>query len=153
MKKILLALAIFALVVFAGCASNSSTGQVTATTGAGGSSSTINVPLSSISAQAKWFEYDSSGVKVRFFAVKAGDGSIKTAFDSCDVCYDSKKGYRQEGDNMVCNNCGNRYPISGLGTENRNPGGCWPSFLPSKVVGDNVVIEKSELDKGRSRFV
>ncbi len=152
MKKTILILAIFALVVFAGCASNSSTGQVVATTGAGGSSSTINVPLSSISAQAKWFEYDSGGVKIRFFAVKASDGSVKTAFDSCDVCYDSKKGYRQEGDKMVCNNCGNSYPISGLGTENRNPGGCWPSFLPNKIVGDNVVIEKSDLDRGRSRF-
>ncbi|MFC2142961.1 DUF2318 domain-containing protein [Candidatus Aenigmatarchaeota archaeon] len=110
----------------------------------------FTVPLSEVSENAKFYEYDSDGKTIRFFAVKASDGTIKTAFDQCDVCYRSGKGYRQEGDNMVCNNCGNKYPIIGLGTENKNPGGCWPSYLPSKIEGDNVIIKKSDLDKGKS---
>ena len=85
----------------------------------------IQIPLSEITENAKWYEYDSNGLTIRFFAVKASDGSIKTGFDACDVCYSSKKGYSQDGDYMVCNNCGNRYPIDGLGTENKRPGGCW----------------------------
>jgi len=103
----------------------------------------ITIPLSEISEQAKFYEYDG----IKYFVIKASDGSIKTAFDACDVCYSTRKGYRQEGDYMICNNCGNRYPIDGLGTENKRGGGCWPGYLPSKVEGNNLVIKSSELDK------
>lgn len=112
----------------------------------------MKIPLSEISEDAKFYEYTSDGTTIRFFAVKADDGSIKTGFDACDVCYRSGKGYRQEGKYMVCNNCDNKYPISGLGTKNKNPGGCWPGFLPSSVNGDSLVIEKSNLEKGILRF-
>jgi len=112
----------------------------------------FKIPLSDISENAKWYEYESNGVAIRFFAVKASDGSIKTAFDACDVCYRYKKGYRQEGDYMVCNNCGRRFLINNLGTENKNPGGCWPGYLPSKIDGQYLVIKKSDIEKGRWRF-
>ena len=111
----------------------------------------VNISLSGGSSKAKWYEYDFNGKKIRFFVVKASDGRIKTAFDACDVCYRYGKGYRQEGDYMVCNNCGNRYPITGLGTENKNPGGCWPGYLPSVVEGDNILIKKSDLENNRWR--
>ncbi len=114
---------------------------------------TIEIPLSELSGTAKFYEYESNGKTIRFFAVRASDGSIKTGFDECDVCYRSKKGYRQEGEYMVCNNCGNRYPIVGLGTENKNPGGCWPGYLPSFIEGDSVVIKNSDLDTGLWRYV
>ncbi len=110
--------------------------------------SSIQISLSEISEQATFYNYEG----IRYFVVKANDGSIKTAFDACDVCYSSNKGYRQEGNQMVCNNCGNKYPISGLGTENKAGGGCWPGYLPSKVEGDNLVIRASDIEKGRYRF-
>lgn len=113
----------------------------------------IKISLSEISGNVKWYEYDSNGVKVRFFAVKASDGSIKTGFDACDICYKNKKGYRQEGNYLVCNNCGKRFAISGLGTENKNPGGCWPGYLPSYVSGEELTIKKADLEGGRWRFV
>jgi len=112
----------------------------------------IKISLSEISEKVKWYEYDSNGVKIRFFAVKADDGSIKTGFDACDICYKFKKGYRQEGNYLVCNNCGRRFSISGLGTENKNPGGCWPGYLSSYVDGQNLIIKKSDLVKGQWRF-
>ena len=108
-------------------------------------SGVVDIPLSSITNEARWYEHESGGDKITFFVVKASDGSIKTGFDACDVCYTYGKGYRQEGDDMVCNNCGNRYPISGLGTENKNPGGCWPGYLSNTVNGDNITIKKSDL--------
>ena len=151
MKKALFLLALLALLAFSGCVSDQ--GSSTGLGSAGqAQSSTISVPLEGIGTQAKFFEYESGGKTVRFFAVKGSDGRIKTAFDACDVCFNSKKGYRQEGSNMICNNCGNKYPIDGLGTENRNPGGCWPSYLPNNVVGSNIVIEKSDLEKGKAMF-
>ncbi|MBU0761172.1 MAG: DUF2318 domain-containing protein [Nanoarchaeota archaeon] len=118
----------------------------------GGNSGTMEIPLADISENAEWYEYQSNGKTIRFFVVKAGDGSVKTAFDACDVCYESKKGYSQQGDVMVCNNCGNKYPISGLGTENEKGGGCWPGYLPSKIVGDKLIIKNSDIEKGAYRF-
>ena len=113
--------------------------------------SSISISLSEITDNARWYEYDFERKEIRFFAVRAGDGSVKTAFDACDVCYTSKKGYRQEEDYMVCNNCGNRYPINGLGTENKIPGGCWPGHLSNVVEGDNVIIKKSDLEDNQWR--
>ena len=108
----------------------------------------VEIPLSEITEQAQFYNYNG----IKYFVVKASNGDIKTAFDACDVCYSSKKGYRQEGDYMVCNNCGNKYPISGLGTKNLQGGGCWPGYLPSKIKGENLIIKESDLNKGRDRF-
>ncbi|UCD02654.1 MAG: DUF2318 domain-containing protein [Candidatus Aenigmatarchaeota archaeon] len=119
-----------------------------AASSSGQSGGIVEIPLSDITENAKFYEYDS----IRFFAVKASDGTIKTGFDACDVCHASRKGYRQEGDYMICNNCGNRYPITGLGTENQNPGGCWPGYLPSTIDGDNLVIKESDIEAGAWRF-
>jgi len=112
------------------------------------SDGTITIPLSEISEKAKFYEYDG----IRYFVIRADNNDIKTAFDACDVCYYSDKGYRQEGNYMICNNCGNKYPISGLGTENIRGGGCWPGYHASSIDGENLIIKISDLEKGRYRF-
>jgi len=112
----------------------------------------VKIQLSQISTKAEWHEYESNGVNVKYFTVKDDKGNVKTAFDACDVCYRSKKGYRQQGKDMVCNNCGNHYAISGLGTKNLKGGGCWPGHLAGRVEGDYFVIEKSDLEAGEYRF-
>ncbi len=112
----------------------------------------VRIPLSEITTSAKWYEYDAGGTTVRFFVVRAGDGRIKTAFDACDVCYKFRKGYMQEGSFMICNNCGRKFAISGLGTENTGTG-CWPGYLPSSIRGSELVISKSAIESGKWRFV
>jgi len=114
----------------------------------GNSNDVITIPLLEISENAKWYEYED----IRYFIVEASDGTIKTAFDACDVCYGSNKGYSHQGDVMICNNCGNRYPISGLGTKNLRGGGCWPGYLPSFIKDNNIFIKISDLKKGAYRF-
>lgn len=111
----------------------------------------VEIPLDEITEEARWYEEEIKGVTVKFFAIRDGD-DVKTAFDACDVCYRSNKGYSQDGDFMVCNNCGNKYAISGLGTKNKAGGGCWPGYLPSEVKGDKLVIKESDLEKGKYRF-
>jgi len=101
----------------------------------------MSIPIAETSEAARWYEFRDS----RFFVVKASDGTIRTAFDKCDVCYWARKGYSQEGSDMVCNNCGLRFPIDGLGTENQTPGGCWPSYLPHTIENDNIIIRASDL--------
>ena len=43
-------------------------------------------------------------------AFKASDDTIRTALNTCQVCYDSGRGYYvQEGDKLICQNCGNQF--------------------------------------------
>lgn len=108
----------------------------------------IKIPVSGISSSAKFYDYQGT----EYFVVKDKFGNVKTAFNACDVCYKSKKGYSQKGEDMVCNNCGNHYVISGLGTKNLRGGGCWPGYLPSKIEGNHLVIKKSDFNAGAYRF-
>jgi len=105
----------------------------------------IRLPTSEVGNDAKFYEYDANGVNVKYFAIRSSDGEIRVAFDACDVCYNAKKGYVKDGSDMRCVNCGNKYAISGLGTENRG-GGCWPSYLPRVIDGDEVVIQIDDLE-------
>ena len=99
----------------------------------------------------KKYSFDTNGVTVKYLVVKGLDGKIRTAFDACDVC-GGDKGYRQEGNDVVCNNCGRHFDIGDLGTSNTAGGGCWPSFLTHTVEGDYILISKAELAAGVFRF-
>ena len=111
----------------------------------------VRMLMSNVTATPKWYSYDSSGVTVRYFAVKGTDGNIHIATDACDVCYSAHKGYRQDGTFMACNNCGKTFAINGIGTENVG-GGCWPSYLPWTNKDGYVVINTSDLDGKRFMF-
>ena len=111
----------------------------------------LEIPMSEISNSARYYSYEASGVDVRFFTLKGSDGKVRVAFDACDVCYDNKRGYRQDGKDMVCNNCGNHYSSDGIGTENLK-GGCWPSYLPMEIEDDKVLIKASDLKAKRYMF-
>lgn len=106
------------------------------------------IPLSDISTTAKYFKETIDGVTVKYFVVEGSDGEIHAAFDACDVCYREKKGYSQDGSIMVCNNCGNQYATSGIGTKNTAGGGCWPGYLETSIEDGNLIIEKSTLTNG-----
>jgi len=111
----------------------------------------VLVPLAGIGSNAEFYSYDSDGIKIQFFAVIGSDSEVHLALDACDVCYMEKKGYRQNGENMHCINCGNEYSIIGLGTEN-DQGGCWPSYLPKIIDGEYIIIEKTDLEAKKFMF-
>ena len=83
------------------------------------------------------------GTMVTFFVLKSADGVLRAAIDSCDVCYRSGLGYYQEGDNMVCKNCGQKFAS---GKINVLKGGCNPAPLNRTVVGDKLVINMRDID-------
>jgi uncharacterized membrane protein len=65
-----------------------------------------------IGATAKFYPYTAKGTKMEVIAVRAHDGSIRTALNTCQACYDSGRGYYvQKGDTLVCQNCGNVFKI------------------------------------------
>jgi len=111
----------------------------------------VRIPISDISTTATFYSYDSNSVTVRYFAVKDKQGTVHVAFDACDVCYEAKKGYRQNGDVMHCINCGKEFAITSIGVEN-TAGGCWPSFLPMNSDGNDVVIKIADLESKSYMF-
>ncbi len=110
----------------------------------------VRLPVSTLDDhQAHFYTLMVQGRPVEFFVLKDKDGVVRAAFNACDVCFPAKKGYHQEGDEMVCNNCGRRFPINQIGLIR---GGCNPSPLTPAVDGSTVVIQESELANGLSLF-
>lgn len=152
-KSLIMALiAVLAVILITGCSNNGAdTVPTTSITGnAVLEGDSLLIPLSDITKQATFYSHDSNGITVNFFAVRGSDSKIRVAFDACDVC-GGYKGYRQSGNDMICNNCGRHFKIDDLGTKNFG-GGCWPSYLPHQNSGDKIAIKKPDVDAGRSRF-
>jgi len=84
------------------------------------------------------------GTMVSFFLLKSNDNVIRAAIDSCDVCYRSGKGYIQDGDHMVCTNCGRRFVSDKI---NEVKGGCNPAPLERIIEGDTLVISMADINK------
>ena len=111
----------------------------------------VQIPLTDLSTTASYFSYEGEETDIDYFAVLDDAEGVHVAFDACDQCYRAKLGYRQEGSNMVCNNCGNSFAISGIGTSNTG-GGCWPGYLEVTVTETHVEIEPEALETGSWYF-
>lgn len=147
------------LTVLSGCSSNTDTPPAAPPTSKSGTdtkqttASDLVIPIADITETAKFYPVEIDGVKLEVLAVKAPDGSIRTAFNTCQVCYDSGKGYyKQEGDMLVCQNCGNRFTMDKVEVES---GGCnpVPIFADNKTVDDiNITISGDFLTKAKDIF-
>jgi len=99
--------------------------------------------------QARHFEHVDGSHTIRYFILKSSDGILRAAFDACDVCWPSNKGYVQEGDTMVCRNCGRRFASVLI---NEVKGGCNPAPLKRQIVGDKLVVQIKDIQQGRQYF-
>ena len=100
--------------------------------------------------KVKHFEFPAdNGITIKYFVLKSSDGVIRAAFDACDVCWPSGKGYYQKQDKMVCRNCGKRFASVKI---NEVKGGCNPAPLNRKIDGDNLVIQVADILGGKSYF-
>jgi uncharacterized membrane protein len=104
----------------------------------------LSIPVADISdGAAHFFKVKANdGVMVTFFTLKSKDGVIRAAIDACDVCYKAGKGYVQDGDFMVCENCGQRFASNKI---NVVKGGCNPAPLNREVQGANLVITMNDI--------
>jgi len=124
-------------------------GSATSGSNSGGLITPVNgqleIPVAGVSdGKAHHFQARSTdGTMVTFFVLKSADGVLRAAIDSCDVCYRSGLGYYQEGDNMVCKNCGQKFASNKI---NVIKGGCNPAPLNRSVVGDKLVINMRDID-------
>ena len=111
---------------------------------------TVKVPLKALdSGKALFLVAELGGQQVRYFAMRSSDGVYRAAFDACDVCFRANRGYRQEGDVMVCNQCGQTFPNTKI---NEVKGGCNPAPLGRKVEGQYLVIQKTDMAAGKGYF-
>lgn len=110
----------------------------------------ITLPLAQVNdGQAHFYRYQSGATSMAFFVVRGSDGKIRVALDTCDACYAAKKGYRQQGEVMVCNNCEQQFPTVKI---NEVSGGCNPVAVPIQLSGDRVTIASADLDRGVRYF-
>ena len=83
------------------------------------------IPLDKVTNNVTFYAVDVDGTEMEVMAVRDSSGNIRTAFNTCQVCYSSGRGYyQQEGNDLVCQNCGNRFTIDQIGKES---GGCNPA--------------------------
>lgn len=92
-----------------------------------------------ITEDASFYPIEVDGTSMEVIAVRDREGNIRTAFNTCQICYDSGRGYYvQSGDYLVCQNCGNRFSMDQVEIES---GGCnpWPIFDENKTVTEDEI--------------
>ena len=99
--------------------------------------------------KARHFDYQDGDKTIRYFVIKSADGVLRAAFDACDVCWPAGKGYYQEGDVMVCRNCGRKFASNLV---NEVKGGCNPAPLKRKVENGMLVIHPDDIRSGGGYF-
>jgi hypothetical protein len=119
----------------------------------------IVIKTSDIGEDATFYQYEANGTTMEFFAVKASDGTIRTALNTCQVCNGSPYAYfDQQGDNFQCQNCGNIFQRDMIELEKS---GCNPIPITSEVktVTDTEITipatffdEKVDLFKNWKKF-
>ncbi|MDR2078865.1 MAG: DUF2318 domain-containing protein [Treponema sp.] len=97
------------------------------------------IQTAEVTENAVFYPVDIEGTRIEVLAVRAPDGTIRTAFNTCQVCYASGRGfYKQQGSVLVCQNCGNRFRMSQIEVRS---GGCnpVPIFAANKKITDTTV--------------
>nr|WP_184309836.1 DUF2318 domain-containing protein [Anaerosolibacter carboniphilus] len=113
----------------------------------------VVIKKSEVSETVKFYGYKDGDTYMEVMAVKATDGTIRTALNTCQVCFDSGRGYYvQQGDTIVCQNCGNVFKIDDIQVIK---GGC----NPVPIMGENkvedtesITIAKSYLSENKEYF-
>ncbi|MDR1741710.1 MAG: DUF2318 domain-containing protein [Synergistaceae bacterium] len=111
------------------------------------------IPTDSVTETASFYPVDVDGTKLEVLAVRAPDGTVRTAFNTCQVCYASGRGYyKQSGMFLVCQNCGNRFAAADI---ERLRGGCNPVPISAKyksVSDEGILIPRDFLVRAKSIF-
>lgn len=97
------------------------------------------IKTSDISETATFYGYEEFDTYMEVLAVKASDGTIRTAFNTCQVCYASGRGYYiQQGDVLICQNCSNMFKMDDIEIVR---GGCnpVPIFEEWKIETDSEI--------------
>lgn len=113
----------------------------------------VVIQTGELSETASFFDYDAGGTTVELFAVVASDGTVRLALNTCQVCNGSPYAYFvQEGDDFICQNCGNRFSSTQVGVAS---GGCNPVPVTAEdytLQGDSIIVPADLLENNAARF-
>ena len=150
---------LFALVLFAGCALKAEGNPVVQPKPAGETAAAetsgdgLVIPVSDLTDKPRFFTYNANGEDMEIIALTASDGSIRTAFNTCQVCYSSGNGYyKVEGNSLVCQNCGNTFGFDDIAVTR---GGCNPVPITEEDRAEqdgSIVISSGYLDDASALF-
>jgi len=119
----------------------------------GTKSGDLKILKSDISETVKFYPYKAGRTNMEVLAVKASDGTIRTAFNTCQVCFGSGRGYyKQQGDELVCQNCGNRFRLDQI---EKIKGGCNPvPIMKENKTEDeeNIIISQAFMEENKGLF-
>ena len=114
----------------------------------------MKISKKDITATASFYQYRSGAVLMEVLAVRAPDGTVRTAFNTCQVCYSSGRGYyTQKGDVLVCNNCGNKFKTSQV---ELIKGGCNPVAIGKDLKTEDedfIIISKALFEEAKPLFL
>jgi uncharacterized membrane protein len=111
----------------------------------------IRIDISAMSSSScRFFSYPSrSGRNVDYLVYKNSAGTARVTLDACRTCYRWRRGYRLEGEGLVCARCGTRFSLDGLA---EGTGSCVLIKVPAAIEGDTLVISASDLEAGARYF-
>ncbi|MDR1826791.1 MAG: DUF2318 domain-containing protein [Methylobacteriaceae bacterium] len=120
---------------------------------AGEAGEDLVIRVGDVTNKAKFHTVNVDGTEMGVIAVRASDGSVRTAFNTCQVCYASGRGYyKQMGNYLVCQNCGNRFRMDDVEVTR---GGCNPVPITKEdkvVTEDTITIPYAFLQRSRELF-
>lgn len=107
----------------------------------------VRIPLSELTdSSLHFYTADVSGTVIRFLVIHKTNGDYAAALDACQIC--GRAGYRQEGQNVICRNCGASIYVPSIGDH----GGCNPVPVKSQVTGGEVIVNLSALADASARI-
>jgi len=105
----------------------------------------VRVPLSQLmDTSLHYYTAEVNQADLRFLVIHKSSGDYATALDACQIC--GAVGYRQEGQSVICRNCGAAIYIPSIGQS----GGCNPIAVKSRVENGEVVVDLSALTDAAS---
>ena len=100
----------------------------------------VRIPLADLTdSSLHFYTADVNDTVLRFLVIHQTNGNFAVALDACQIC--GWSGYRQEGQNVICRNCGATIYIPSIGEH----GGCNPVPVKTTVEQGEVIVELSAL--------
>ena len=112
---------------------------------------TVRISVASLGPQeVRFFRFlNASNQEVKFFVGRDGAGHLQVAFDANEQCAKNKRGFRHDGEWVVCNKCDKAFRLSEV---NRGGGGCLPVPLRFREDGGELLLSEADVLQGWRLF-
>ena len=111
----------------------------------------LTIELSALTEEPLFIDWEQDGTVMQLIALVDGSGTPQLAYNTCQVCAGSPYAYFEYQSGMlVCQNCGNRFPLSSVG---KVSGGCNPMPVTEYASdGAQLVVAEEALAQAAPSF-